>query len=106
MFADPPAAPCSNDELRRELWQLECKLASQAVIEQAKGMLMGAFGLSSDHSFEVLKCLSQSNNIKLREVAHYVVQLWTSRGPRADVDEASAFLVALHRHLASESNVS
>ena len=36
------------DELLAEVAHLRCKLANQPVIEEAKGMLMGAFGLDSE----------------------------------------------------------
>jgi hypothetical protein len=83
------------DELRAELTQLRCKLANQPVIEEAKGMLMGAFGLSSDHAFELLKTSSQCTNVKVRDVARHIVDRWTVSGPRPDYGEAAEFLVRL-----------
>lgn len=53
----------SEQDIRREIIQLRCKIANQPVIEQAKGMLMGAFGLSGDHAFELLKSVSQADNV-------------------------------------------
>ncbi|HKV19547.1 MAG TPA: ANTAR domain-containing protein [Mycobacterium sp.] len=85
------------DELCAELGQLRSKLANQPVIEEAKGMLMGAFGISSDEAFELLRTASQSNNVKLRDVARHLVARWTADGPRPEFAEAADFLVAL-RH--------
>jgi hypothetical protein len=90
-----------TDELKAELTQLRCKLANQPIIEEAKGMLMGAFGLTSDHAFELLKTASQANNVKLRDVARQLVERWTANGPRPDYREAADFLVALRQEFAA-----
>jgi hypothetical protein len=45
----------------------------RAVIEQAKGILMLAFGVESEEAFEVLRVHSQDNNIKLHELAGRLV---------------------------------
>ena len=89
------------DELRAELTQLRCKLANQPIIEEAKGMLMGAFGLDSDQAFELLKTASQSNNVKLRDVARRIVERWTVSGPRPAYREAAEFLATLRHEFGS-----
>ncbi|MBF6174974.1 PAS and ANTAR domain-containing protein [Nocardia blacklockiae] len=43
---------------------------ARAVIEQAKGALMLAYGISADHAFAVLRWRSQETNTKLRALAH------------------------------------
>ncbi len=91
-----PASALDTDT-RQEVVQLRCKLANQPVIEQAKGMLMAAFGLSGDHAFELLKTVSQANNVKVRCVAQQIVECWPSGGPRPQYDEATEFLLAV-RH--------
>jgi GAF domain-containing protein len=48
-------------------------MASRAVIEQAKGIIMSERGCSSDEAFTILAKLSQDGNRKLREVASTVV---------------------------------
>lgn len=49
-------------------------MKSRAVIEQAKGMLMAhERQLSPDEAFEVLKKASQRENLKLRDIAHRMV---------------------------------
>jgi PAS domain S-box-containing protein len=43
--------------------------ASRAQIEQAKGVLMAAYGISADRAFEILVWRSQETNVKVRDVA-------------------------------------
>jgi hypothetical protein len=64
--------------------QLQAAMASRAVIEQAKGMVMGERRCDADTAFDVLVKLSQDSNHKLRDVA------------QALVDEASADTVGEH----------
>ncbi|WP_285033645.1 PAS and ANTAR domain-containing protein [Mycolicibacterium sp. lyk4-40-TYG-92] len=42
---------------------------SRAVIDQAKGILMAAYGIDADRAFEILKWRSQATQMKLRTVA-------------------------------------
>lgn len=42
---------------------------SRAVIDQAKGILMAAYGIDEDRAFEILKWRSQATQVKLRTVA-------------------------------------
>ena len=53
--------------------QLREALASRAVIEQAKGAIMGRRRVSADTAFELLRRSSQRRNMKLRDVAQEVV---------------------------------
>ncbi|WP_188112958.1 MEDS domain-containing protein [Mycobacterium simiae] len=92
-------APVAADDLQRQLADLRNKLASQPVIEQAKGMLMQAFGLTAEHAFQIIKALSQDGNIKLREAARQLVDTWASQGPRPGYDAASEFLLRLRHQL-------
>ena len=43
---------------------------ARAEIEQAKGLLMAAYGISADRAFDILVWRSQETNIKVRELAH------------------------------------
>jgi len=61
----------SRDALAR---QLEQAMASRAVIEQAKGILMARTGCSSDEAFKMLSKQSQRTNRKLHDVAASVVK--------------------------------
>jgi AmiR/NasT family two-component response regulator len=53
--------------------QLQTAMESRAVIEQAKGVLMGQRRCTADEAFEILVKLSQQSNRKLREVAQALV---------------------------------
>jgi hypothetical protein len=67
----------SRDEeiraLRREVDQLREGMASRAVIERAKGILMQGRTISEARAFELLNELSQRSHRKLRDVAADVV---------------------------------
>ncbi|MFK3984375.1 ANTAR domain-containing protein [Micromonospora sp. NPDC050397] len=78
--------------LGERLRQREQQLASLPVIEQAKGMLMRDFGLGPDEAFEVLRNLSQTGNVKLRDVAARV----TSRMGGASEPNTDAAARATH----------
>jgi AmiR/NasT family two-component response regulator len=52
-------------------------MESRAVIEQAKGIIMGERRCSADEAFRLLSKLSQDSNRKLRDVAAALV----SRAP-------------------------
>lgn len=49
-------------------------LDGRTLIGQAQGVLMERFGLSADRAFSVLSRYSQDHNVKLREIAAYLVQ--------------------------------
>jgi GAF domain-containing protein len=53
--------------------QLQTAMESRAVIEQAKGVLMGQRHCTADEAFDILVKLSQQSNRKLREVAQALV---------------------------------
>ncbi|MDA4110554.1 ANTAR domain-containing response regulator [Mycolicibacterium holsaticum] len=95
----PATSTTDTERLQREVAQLRDKLAGQPVIEQAKGMLMQTFGLSSEQAFDVLRVLSQDSNVRLRRVACCVVDYWTRCGPRPDFDAAAEFLQTLRTGL-------
>lgn len=55
--------------------QLTEAMASRAVIEQAKGILMATSpGLTPDDAFDMLRTASQRENVKLREIARRIVE--------------------------------
>lgn len=63
--------------------------ASRADIEQAKGLLMVAYGISADRAFEILVWRSQETNIKLREVSVRLIAALSGQLPtnvRAQID--------------------
>ena len=53
--------------------QLQTAMQSRAVIEQAKGILMGARRCKAEEAFDILVKLSQDTNRKLRDVAQALV---------------------------------
>jgi AmiR/NasT family two-component response regulator len=52
---------------------MEQAMASRAVIEQAKGVLMARHGIDETVAFELLRRQSQEQNTKLRILAAQVV---------------------------------
>ena len=60
-----------QQELGRQLHEA---MASRAVIEQAKGVLMALHKVTADDAFDLLRSVSQRRNVKLRLVAEEVVQ--------------------------------
>jgi GAF domain-containing protein len=64
-------------ELSRQLQQA---MESRAVIEQAKGILMGAQRCSPDAAFNILVRASQNQNRKLRAIASEIVDRYTRTG--------------------------
>lgn len=69
----------SNKQLAEQLAQA---MQSRAVIDQAKGILMGQRACSADQAFELLVELSQRSNRKLRDVAQALVDSIVQPGPR------------------------
>lgn len=59
--------------------------ASMPIIEQAKGIVMGCYGVDADTAFAVLSRLSSSSNKKLRLIAIEVVEATSS--PNGSVGE-------------------
>ena len=58
-------------------------MRSRAVIEQAKGIIMGQRRCTAEEAFEALVTMSQDANRKLRDIAHDLVDEtggWTARG--------------------------
>lgn len=68
--------------LEAELHGLRQRAATQGVIEQAKGMLMAHYSISSEVAFAVLRRWSQQSNVKLRDIAADVVTAGCAPSPR------------------------
>ncbi len=60
---------------------MEAALASRAVIEQAKGIIMGDRRCTADEAFAILTKLSQDSNRKLRDIAAALVARATTPKP-------------------------
>jgi transcriptional regulator with GAF, ATPase, and Fis domain len=52
---------------------LHATMASRAVIEQAKGIVMAGSHCDADHAFDILRRASQRQNVKLRDIAQTIV---------------------------------
>lgn len=74
---------------------VEASAESRAVIEQAKGMLMLAYGLDADASFAMLRWWSRNRNIKVREIAERLVDV-TAETEVAGTDVRVAIDALLH----------
>ena len=58
---------------QRTAAQLQEAITSRAVVDQAKGILMQLLGCDGDEAFERLRRISQTQHVKLTEVARQVV---------------------------------
>ena len=76
-FATPAALLLANSQAYWDAEQLGEDIGaathSRAVIEQAKGVLMGVHGCGADEAFEILVRGSQRDNRTLREIAEELV---------------------------------
>ena len=54
---------------------------ARGVIEQAKGVLMVAYGISAERAFDILVWRSQETNVKVRDVAARFLAAFTGRLP-------------------------
>lgn len=72
---------------RQLVTQLEEAIASRAVIEQAKGVLMALHGLEDQEAFEMLRRESQRTNVKLREVARNLLEQARASSPATQGDQ-------------------
>jgi GAF domain-containing protein len=66
--------------------QLNTALDARKVIGQAQGILMERHGLRHEQAFEVLRRYSQHQNVKLREVAEFLIETRELPTSRAAVD--------------------
>jgi AmiR/NasT family two-component response regulator len=69
------------EEERRAVAQMREALASRAVIEQAKGVIMHALGCDEDAAFAELRRVSHVSNRKVADIAGEVVRSATTRTP-------------------------
>jgi PAS domain S-box-containing protein len=65
--------------------------AARAQIEQAKGVLMAAYGISANRAFDILVWRSQETNVKVRDLAaHFLAAIAGQVSPdtRSHIDHA------------------
>ena len=83
VFASQAAIVLANAQAYWDAYSLSERLGeamkSRAVIEQAKGILMGAQGCDEEKAFALLVQASQRENLKLRDVARRIVANATER---------------------------
>jgi PAS domain S-box-containing protein len=63
------ATPDEREQQDQMTAQLAVIAENRAVIEQAKGVLMAAYGIGANRAFEILVWRSQETNLKTRELA-------------------------------------
>jgi GAF domain-containing protein len=80
--ADAVSAAVQLAGARAVAGQMEQAMASRAVIEQAKGVLMARHGIDETVAFELLSQQSQEKNLKLRVLASQLIA--DARTPRSD----------------------
>jgi GAF domain-containing protein len=107
MFAAQAAVSIHNSQLYlnsvKLAEQLKEALESRAVIDQAKGILMEREGLDPDAAFGMLRSASQNLNLKLRDIAHQIVdQRSASDGHKSDGHKADGHKPAADRVTESE----
>ena len=83
--ADAIGAVVDVEGARTVAAQMEQAMASRAVIEQAKGVLMGRHGVDEKEAFELLRQQSQRLNVKLRSLAAELVNGASSRPSEDDM---------------------
>jgi GAF domain-containing protein len=81
--ADALSAAVEVAGARAVAGQMEEAMAGRAVIEQAKGVLMGRHGVDETVAFELLRRQSQEQNTKLRVLAAQIVAEVGSSRPAA-----------------------
>lgn len=91
LFASHAAIVLANAQAYWDAHDLSTGLGEamehRAVIEQAKGILMGSQGCDEEAAFQLLVRASQRENVKLRDVARRIVEAAVARG-RAGPDGA------------------
>lgn len=60
---------------------LRAIVATQPVIEQAKGLLMGCYRIDADQAFALLRRWSSSGHVKVRDLAVGLVEAAARPGP-------------------------
>jgi PAS domain S-box-containing protein len=79
-----------TESLQSEITSVLSDVAvARAEIEQAKGVLMAAYGISAERAFDILVWRSQETNVKVRDVAaHFMAAIAgkVSPGTRTHID--------------------
>lgn len=78
---------------KNKMAELTRDIDNHKFIEQAKGILARARGISETEAYAQLRQLSMDKRCSIAEIAMYVVE---TSGPRADVNKAKAMLAKKH----------
>lgn len=75
--------------------------AHRSKIEQAKGVLMAVYGISSAHAFDILVWRSQETNTKLRKLVDQVIKDFTGQldMPAVIRERADHLLLTAHKRI-------
>lgn len=83
LFASQAAVTIANAQayqgLASQVDQLEQALQTRTMIGQATGLLMAHEGLTSEEAFQKLVQVSQTSNLKLRDIAERFVTAWEQK---------------------------
>ena len=83
LFAAQAAVALANAQdfkaQEAQIKQLEDGLQTRAMIGQATGLLMAQEGMTSDEAFQKLVHVSQTSNLKLRDIARRYVDAWEEK---------------------------
>jgi ANTAR domain-containing protein len=82
-------ARCRVAEMTEVIENLNKKLESQPVIEQAKGILTARSHVTPDEAFDMLRRASMRSNRKLRDVAAGIVEVTVADNGRGHSDAPS-----------------
>jgi hypothetical protein len=77
-------------ECERRVEQLQAALASHAVVDQARGILMGLHRIDADAAWALLLRVSSHQNVKLRTLAEAVIAVVTSATPLEPTDATTS----------------
>ena len=92
LSARPASMSTYTDTMQSDISAAVSKVAeSRAEIDQAKGLLMAAYGISADRAFDILVWRSQETNVKVRDLARRFISVVAGTFPadtRTQVDHA------------------
>lgn len=105
--ADPAELSCRLRLAEREVAELKEALASQRLIGVAVGLLAHRFQCSPERSWGLLVRLSQTTNVKVREIARILVDAHAGGDVTADAEVLASLATQLpdehHKHHNSAS---
>jgi hypothetical protein len=96
----------SEQERQQKMTAAVAEIAgNRAAINQAKGMLMMAYGIDAEPAFDLLKWRSQQTNVKLRTLAEQVVADFRALGGGGELPPRAAYdnlLLTAHDRIDSD----